>query len=424
MKKDLYNKIFAPSDCLSQQRLIGYLKGTLNEADTHKAEEHLVDCELCSEALDGLMLIKNENVLAAVSADIKNVAKRKENRRRTVPFGIWIAAAASVAIIIASVVGLRIITSPNNNQLALKSPVLSDSLVNRAADKNETIKNDVEEEQLTEESTNNRNEVETHSVESPSAPPVIQEPAPYAEIVTEDEGNESESIALSTQENIALNERENKEEIAYDINTNKRNNVAAGAAKAEIQTQSKVIAPAMESAVVINNHNMVSYVYDLKFIDYSKKTTDDLLQPEIKHTEAQFATPEEKQKRLEAEKAAAFNYKEFVSPALKTFKEENYTATISLLEARLKEDPADYNALFYTGMSYYHHENYLKASDYLNQLNNKKDHTFYEESKYYLALSQLKLNNYTKARTLLQEVIKMNSFYKIPAIEQLREIYE
>src|SRR5690606_5363895 len=97
-----------------------------------------------------------------------------------------------------------------------------------------------------------------------------------------------------------------------------------------------------------------------------------------------------------------------------------YTLAIGYLNNLLIENHNDYNALFYSGMSYFQLENYMKAREFFQKLNENNNHTFYEETKYYLALSHLNLDNKIQAKNLLEDVIKINSFYKDRAQEQLK----
>ncbi|MGI8893592.1 MAG: tetratricopeptide repeat protein [Bacteroidia bacterium] len=425
MKKDLYNKIFAPSSCLTQQLLIGYLKGTLTEHETHKAEEHLIDCELCSEALDGLILINNENVLAGVTADVKKVAHGKENKRRVAPFGIWMAAAASVAIIIASIIGLKFITTADDNQLAMKSPYLSDSLMRKSTAAEETIKTEAPK---IKEEDNNDVEQEISDLIKPPSPPQTESMHEVSEINVEekpiDDNVKKDENKIAIVENKSIRSENNTSDAVFNEEQSTRQSaIRAGGRQTQTQTLSKSNAPAAANPVMVADHNLVTFIHDLKIINYSEKVINEtLLEPEIKHTEAQFASPEEKQKQVSVDKAIITSYKEKVTPALKAYSDKNYTASITLSNNLLKENPSDINALFYSGMSYYYLNNYTEATKLFSVLSQNNDNIFYEEAIFYLAVCQLNLNNKTKARNLFKEVVELNSFYKARALEQLNNL--
>ena len=47
------NLVFQSTECLSQEEIRLYLKGELNEAARYRIENHLLDCPLCSDAVEG-----------------------------------------------------------------------------------------------------------------------------------------------------------------------------------------------------------------------------------------------------------------------------------------------------------------------------------------------------------------------------------
>ena len=51
--------IFRKSDCVDKETLIEYKRVKLSGDHKHNVEQHLVDCELCSDALDGYMNANN-----------------------------------------------------------------------------------------------------------------------------------------------------------------------------------------------------------------------------------------------------------------------------------------------------------------------------------------------------------------------------
>lgn len=54
-----YLDIFKSSNCPSFDQLVAYSKKTLSKAENHHIEMHLIDCDFCSEALDGIENIKD-----------------------------------------------------------------------------------------------------------------------------------------------------------------------------------------------------------------------------------------------------------------------------------------------------------------------------------------------------------------------------
>jgi tetratricopeptide (TPR) repeat protein len=53
MNKALLEAIYIPDTCLSEEDLSKYLNGELDALARKRVETHLIDCELCSDAVDG-----------------------------------------------------------------------------------------------------------------------------------------------------------------------------------------------------------------------------------------------------------------------------------------------------------------------------------------------------------------------------------
>jgi hypothetical protein len=69
--------IFSSSAHFTRDELVHYSAHRLNESEQHEMEKHLVDCELCSEALKGISEMKNASGLYEVSKELHLRARRK-----------------------------------------------------------------------------------------------------------------------------------------------------------------------------------------------------------------------------------------------------------------------------------------------------------------------------------------------------------
>jgi hypothetical protein len=49
-----YQDIFTTTACPTQQQLLDYVQGRLSAEQQHEVELHLADCDMCSEAVEGL----------------------------------------------------------------------------------------------------------------------------------------------------------------------------------------------------------------------------------------------------------------------------------------------------------------------------------------------------------------------------------
>lgn len=108
-----------PQDpCLTQDQILGYLDGTLTPQEQNACERHMVDCDMCADALEGLQLVKDRAVLNAPlpatsgKADAKVIPLHKSNKR------IWYAAAASVGVILGAAFLFKLMIGNDEASLA------------------------------------------------------------------------------------------------------------------------------------------------------------------------------------------------------------------------------------------------------------------------------------------------------------------
>ncbi len=71
------DKIFSRSGCLTQDMLYGYLNETLSNKDKHIVEKHLMDCDMCSDALEGLSLVVNRENIPAIVTRLNEQIRQK-----------------------------------------------------------------------------------------------------------------------------------------------------------------------------------------------------------------------------------------------------------------------------------------------------------------------------------------------------------
>lgn len=95
MGRSLHNKIFGSTSCLSEEQLLKYGNDTLSQKEKHKVEKHLVECELCTDALEGFALIPAGPELNEVRAGVRQIAA--QGKSVSVNYWKWVLVAASIA---------------------------------------------------------------------------------------------------------------------------------------------------------------------------------------------------------------------------------------------------------------------------------------------------------------------------------------
>ena len=103
--------IFSETGCISHDVLWKYKQGTLSASEKHQAELHLTDCELCSDALAGMIGMNSDAVISELRESVRKISVPKKVIR-FYDFRI-IAAAAAVTVFF---VFLYVINSTKQNE--------------------------------------------------------------------------------------------------------------------------------------------------------------------------------------------------------------------------------------------------------------------------------------------------------------------
>lgn len=124
MNEKLHKNLSGETECLSEQSLFAYIDDKLSQQQRYAVEKHLVDCELCSDALEGLKLVKSRAVIEDTKAHVKETFAGTERKDRKViwfDFNYKLAAAASIALLICSVFILNHFLNKEENITAYKT---------------------------------------------------------------------------------------------------------------------------------------------------------------------------------------------------------------------------------------------------------------------------------------------------------------
>ena len=60
--KDLHHHIFSKTTCITKETMLKQINKQLSKRDLHEVETHLIDCEFCTEAYEGLIQAKNPSL--------------------------------------------------------------------------------------------------------------------------------------------------------------------------------------------------------------------------------------------------------------------------------------------------------------------------------------------------------------------------
>lgn len=124
---DNLHTIFSGSECPPHSVLLGYFRQTLTEEEMHRVEQHLTDCEMCSDELEGLSGMKNPADLDLIVEELAQRIGRKRGRILGMSRNYALMAAAALLILIlGSVAVVRMLTTTKVPELMTAHMDLAD----------------------------------------------------------------------------------------------------------------------------------------------------------------------------------------------------------------------------------------------------------------------------------------------------------
>ncbi len=113
MSNELKYKLFDSTECISEQTMYDYIDKKLSPKEEHLVEKHLLDCDLCTDALEGLHLLKNRNKISTINNEIDKKIEVKEKEAKIIFFNYKTitAIAASIVLLIGAVFFFKFFSS-------------------------------------------------------------------------------------------------------------------------------------------------------------------------------------------------------------------------------------------------------------------------------------------------------------------------
>lgn len=480
--KELHNHIFSNTTCISKETMLKYINNQLSVKELHEVEKHMLDCDLCTDALAGIKYAQNSSMLFAIDNQIDQRVRMGQNKA---PLMRNLMVAASLLIIVFGSyftfnffnetvdsdanlavkkekvleedkldVPLTETTKNKDTRATGEAPTIVDELANEASFKRQEqvmdattlVLEDAEAEEVMEESpvsldaneitladdfeevendeievtgNANRNDQYGAAVEQQNAP----SPAGYTSSSTKpnkDYDNLNKN-ALGNTSNKRDKAKEERKAKAKKGNSKKRSaNAPAYKAEAEMlfAAEEKLEEPAKEPRTTIT-------LSDHKVVNYIDEYQQAFDAKQIIETKSVAADFESEDRMAEVEKEREeeiikITYKATLEKAMAYYKAKKYRMALSEFDVILKEHNDEVNALFYGGLSYYHLNSNKEALTKLDKVLVNKKTEFNQEAKWYKALTLIKLKQTDKAKNLLQQIVAEKGFYKTKAEEKLK----
>lgn len=472
--KELHNHIFSATTCISKETMMKYIKHQLSKEELHEVEKHMLDCDLCSDAMAGMKYATNSATILAIDNKIDNrIASGESN-----PFfrGGWLMAAASlVAIIFGAYFLINLFdehkfaqnemavhqqTEEEQNNTAPTENYIKQERVDE--DKKEAINRNQNINDATEDNTLKIAEPVTENLEQPTPPSVFDKPdyrgtpnkdrieddiimadeAPVsmdAEILEEEVFSKNDNNA-TYYDNEVLNKNQqvvsstladeesepDADKVVTEKQRNETNRKKAKSTQAPAITEQKAVASgnSLSAGKIAQN---TYYLYDYKVVDYTVEYQNEEDFKKLAETDATPVDYVNKEQKAEAEKSfektvMKETYKDVLERAIINFKKLAYKEALVDFEMILAKHPKDVNALFYGALSEYNLKHYKRALSKLDAVLKNPQTEFNQEAKWNKALALIELKETAKAKKLLQEIIDEKGFYQQRAQDKLKTL--
>ena len=367
--------------CLSSQEMLDYTQGILSTQEQHRIEKHLLDCEFCSDALEGIQMMKNPNSLLAIEEELNleidsmTSEEEEDNDEKVKVLFPWRMAAAIVLIFISTFTLWMVIPKNNTQELMSEKSVAYPA------------PSEISSEPLQENQEMQVPNEQIKTLSKSQAPAVVEREVQVEDAMAEstpesnDKGNEEIFSAVPAAEA--------KEE--NDVETSKSKNEVVKASEADLAASDNVQSGTSTSEVAV----------------VQKKSA------------AQVTTSSARQKDEGAsDDSNKFSTDDLYKKGIKEYKNKKYAAAITYLEQCTNKP----EALFYNGVSYFLIDNPHLALSKLEKYIQTNQSTYREAACWYMGLSYLKLDNKSAAKQSFEKVLPFKGEFEKQAMEMLKSL--
>lgn len=383
--------LFQKSMCLSQDDLIRYAKGELSVAEKRVVELHLVDCEICSDAVEGLELVEKVR-LNAIEKELSNRIQMRiaaDEKGKVIPlYKRWYSMAAAIAALIVISVYMANVYQQDADIAQVETKNLPNQI--------ETISPKISTEALTPQEEPMRPPMNTN------AQVAEQKAVTAPQMISVDDAEKSTATKFKSNDDKVM-EVAQADEVATETIIS-ANEINQSSRKAEyfnktVAEKDIAVAPATASEPKPLSDTVTSE--PLKTNVTAKKSSGVAVTP----TPSAFAGS------TSNSVTSAFNYTAY-DAGVSAFKSGKYSVALDSMNIVLRSQSTNTNANFYAGAAQYELKNYAQALANLNIATLNRQGLLYEDALWYKGNTLLKMDNKEEAKSTLKKVVKKNGKYK------------
>ena len=390
--------IFAVTDCPSDETLMLYVQQMLSKEKLRAVELHLVDCEMCSDFVEGIRIAGNVTTFKNDVAEINRAVEKKITPEDTKIIPI----SRSTKYAIAATILLLLTTGFFFNHYFEK--VKTDTVAVLEIPKPSVEKQESEQ------------EPSVASIEKPINPGVVSK----------------NNAKVFERKKVALPPIESRISEAKDISTNyvvaekyKSTDANFSMGKAVFE-QPAAGAIAEERETITTDEDITKPTADSKG-DASVNQSKIAAKSTVSQTSAAPASPSYANEENDKKAIALETTSKTVDTKIPTLAEakndfnskKNASAKIKL-EKIVRADSTNLEAVFYLAKTQRELKQFSKSTSYFNTILQSTSSNFYAEAQWLKALNLLDLNKINEAKILLQQVVNANGVFANNAAEKLK----
>jgi len=384
------HKMFSQTECPSQEVLKNYFDNKLSGSEKHLVEEHLVDCEMCSDELEGLSLLKDEESVKVIVDSLNKKITGKKTRTVKLEFRI-LAAVAIITLVIGIVYVLQNIIV--NNQ--------PDFIV----EQNETAKPKAD---------YIHDEANMAEAAKSNAPKQVVREKMYEDDVESEEKKQVIVIPIVDDAEVFEEVAEDDIDLDYDMT-----DVEVPEAKIESElvqedTPDKALVKLKESEKNTNiPQTITAKTAENKVSNdlYTSATADEVVEVKDAKMERDSKSRRSKTTSLSANTDLS-RINNLLIKAIEKYESEKYRASVNLLKKVLDESPENHVAHYYIAASCFELKEYNSTILYLNKILDNPESEYSVKAMFLKAKTLIQLDDPANARTLLQKIVDDNGELK------------
>lgn len=442
MSKSL-NHIFFDTDCPTDDVLLHYVQGKLSSEEKRAVELHIADCEMCSDAVEGLMLMQNPEEIIIIENELNTKIDTLTSSGSGRNYGFFFKIAASILLLagLGTIIFFQVNSEKDNIQLAEITDTLTKNSTSKLFESPTEEYLSKEKGTTEDQSYGNKNEDQTFD----NAPP----PPTSTQMIDRDKnlkGGTSQSSGkfyvvddasiMEDAEMISESEIMNDEldliaevkvkEVADERN---REEVVSIPKTPEnsVKVNSDLTSPAVVDSKSINDITATGSVVSLETASITSHRS--LKKDSKKVQKAAETRKNEEVYAYEPASAKDVAFSEQTAGYIIQFdvvKEKvndgEYKEALGLIDEVEKSYSKDEALLYYKALCYYKLNKAEDAEKILKKLGKEKTSKLYHDIRWYYALTLISLNKTDDAIAILRQISESDSSYKVEAQRKLNEL--